>query len=30
VTTDGMVISTTDGSLPVTFGPEGKIIEARK
>jgi len=25
-----MVISTTDGSLPVTFGPEGKIIEARK
>jgi polygalacturonase len=30
VTTDGMVISTTDGSSPVTFGPEGKIIEAKK
>jgi hypothetical protein len=30
VTTDGLIISTTDGSQPVTFGPEGKIIEAKK
>jgi polygalacturonase len=30
VTTDGLVISTTDGSQPVTFGPEGKIIEVKK
>ncbi len=30
VTTDGLVISTTDGSQPVTFGPEGKTIEVKK
>jgi hypothetical protein len=30
VTTDGLVVSTTDGSQPVTFGPEGKIIEVKK
>jgi polygalacturonase len=30
VTTDGLVISTTDGSQPVTLGPEGKITEATK
>jgi hypothetical protein len=30
VTTDGLIISTTDGSQPITFGPEGKIIEAKK
>ncbi|MGA1982203.1 MAG: glycoside hydrolase family 28 protein [Acidobacteriaceae bacterium] len=30
VTIDGLIISTTDGSQPVTFGPEGKTIEAKK
>jgi polygalacturonase len=30
VTTDGLVISTTDGSQPVTLGPEGKITQATK
>ena len=30
VTTDGLVISTPDGSQPITFGPEGKIIDAKK
>jgi hypothetical protein len=25
VTTDGLVVTTTDGSKPVTFGPEGSI-----
>jgi polygalacturonase len=30
VTTDGLVVTTTDGSTPVTFGPEGKITEAKK
>jgi polygalacturonase len=30
VTTDGLVVSTTDGSEPITFGPEGKIIDAKK
>ena len=29
VTTDGLMVSTTDGSDPVTFGPEGKITEAK-
>jgi polygalacturonase len=29
VTTDGLTVSTTDGSDPVTFGPEGKITEAK-
>jgi polygalacturonase len=30
VTTDGLTISTTDGSEPITFGPEGKITEVKK
>jgi polygalacturonase len=30
VTTDGLVVSTTDKSDPVTFGPEGKITEGTK
>jgi polygalacturonase len=30
VTTDGLVISTTDGSKPVTFGPEGNISGLKK
>jgi len=30
VTTDGLMVSTTDKSQPVTFGPEGKITEATK
>jgi polygalacturonase len=30
VTSDGLVVSTTDGSQPVTFGPEGKISKATK
>jgi polygalacturonase len=30
VTTDGLIISTTDGSQPVTLGPEGKVTEAKK
>jgi polygalacturonase len=29
VTTDGLMVSTTDSSDPVTFGPEGKITEAK-
>ena len=29
VTTDGLIVSTTDNSDPVTFGPEGKITEAK-
>jgi polygalacturonase len=30
VTTDGLMISTTDGSQPVTLGPEGNVTEAKK
>jgi polygalacturonase len=30
VTTEGLVISTTDGSKPVTLGPEGNITELKK
>src|SRR5271166_2442741 len=30
VTTDGFIVSTTDGSKPVTFGPDGKITEVKK
>lgn len=30
VTTDGLTITTTDGSKPITFGPEGKITEEKK
>ena len=30
VTADGLIISTTDGSQPITFGPEGKISEVKK
>jgi polygalacturonase len=30
VTTDGLIISTTDGSQPVTLGPEGKVSEGKK
>jgi polygalacturonase len=29
VTTDGFTVSTTDGSQPITFGPEGKITEVK-
>jgi polygalacturonase len=29
VTTDGLIVSTTDSSDPVTFGPEGKVTEAK-
>jgi polygalacturonase len=29
VTTDGLMVSTTDGSQPVKLGPEGKITEAK-
>ena len=29
VTTDGFVVSTTDGSKPVSFGPEGSILEKK-
>jgi polygalacturonase len=30
VTTDGLTVSTTDSSAPVTFGPEGKVTEVKK
>jgi polygalacturonase len=30
VTTDGLIVSTTNGSQPVTFGPEGKITQLKK
>jgi len=30
VTTDGLMVSTTDSSQPVTFGPEGKVTAAKK
>jgi len=30
VITDGFIVSTTDGSKPVTFGPDGKITEVKK
>ncbi len=30
VTTDGFTVTTSDGSEPITFGPEGKITEVKK